>query len=119
MSAVVPGRTAPAITQFRSPSVATRAMTESRNSPRSIGSAAQEVPVLGVGEHEQIVDIAVHPVELVVDQRGGLGALVRIVAGELEVPPYDRDRRAQLVGDVVEELALANEPRWSRSSIAL
>ena len=65
--------------------------------------------MLGPGQHEQIVDVPAHAVELVGDQRDRLGSLCRVVAEHLEVSADDRDRGAQLMGDVVEERPLRRE----------
>ena len=72
-------------------------------------AGAQEVGLLGLGEQQQVVDEARHPVELVGHERDGLLALARVVAEQLEVAADDRDRRAQLVAGVDDERALARE----------
>ena len=69
----------------------------------------EEVGLLRLGEQEQVGDVAAHPVELVGDDRDGLGPFDRVVAEHLEVAAGDRDRRPQLVGDVVEEATLRRE----------
>ena len=70
---------------------------------------AQEIGLLGLGEHEQVVDDARHPVDLVEDQRHCLAVLVGVVAEQLEVPADDRQRCAQLVTGVIDEPALRCE----------
>jgi hypothetical protein len=74
-------------------------------------SQGQEVRLLGLGEHDEVVDNAAHPVQLVGDQGGGVAAVRRVVAHQLQVAADDRDRGAQLVAGVVQEPPLGGEGR--------
>ena len=73
----------------------------------------EEVRALSLRQQQQLLDEAVHPVELAGDQGDRLAPVVlvaEVALGEqLEVPARDRDRRSQLVADVADELALARE----------
>ena len=71
--------------------------------------AAEEVGMLGLREELEVVDDPSDPVELVEHERGRRPALLRIVAQELEVPAADRERVAELVACVLDELALTLE----------
>ena len=86
------------------------ALLERRSELAEIDRAeAQELATLGLREDEQVVDVPVHPVELVIDGGDALGPFVRVVVEQIEVPLHDRDRGPQLVRHIVEELALLGE----------
>ncbi len=71
---------------------------------------AQEAGGAGLGEQGDVVDQHVHPVELVDRELARGFDLVRVARVEqLEVAANDRDRRAQLVADVVEQPTLTVE----------
>ena len=92
----------------RVPSRAASAVSRSR----STGCGAEEVGPVALGEQDQVADQPRHPVDLVEQQRPGLGHLGRVVGVEqLEVAAQHGQRRLQLVAGVVEELALADERR--------
>ena len=69
----------------------------------------QEVGPLGLRERQQVVDEAAHPVQLVGDEGDRLAPLLGVLAQQLEMAADDRDRRAQLVARVGDEVALAGE----------
>jgi hypothetical protein len=71
----------------------------------------QEVRILAGGEQQQPVGEAAQPEQLVHDDPGVLGQLGIAAAppDQLGVTERHRDRRAQLVGGVLDELALALE----------
>ena len=73
--------------------------------------------MLGLGEQLEVVDDAADAVELVEDERGRRAPLLGVVAEELEVAAADRERVAELVARVLDELALARKTDSSRSSM--
>ena len=74
------------------------------------GRGGEEVGAVGLGEQDQVADQPRHPVDLVEQQRAGLGDLVGVVGVEqLEVTLQHGERRLELVAGVVEELPLADE----------
>jgi signal transduction histidine kinase len=79
-----------------------------RDTARSITESdlTRRIPV---DEQQQVVHEPAHAVELVGHELDRLGALLGIVFEQLEVPAHDRDRRAQLVAGVADELLLARE----------
>ena len=79
-----------------------------------------EVRLVGSRQHDQVVDHARHPVDLVEHQVArGLDVVGVLGIDQLEVAADDGDRGAQLVSGVVEELPVGGERDSSRSSIAL
>ena len=68
-----------------------------------------EVGALGLGEQQQVLDDAAHPVELVRDETYRLLAVGGIVAHQLQMAAHDGDGRTQLVPRVVDELPLRGE----------
>jgi hypothetical protein len=75
------------------------------------GCEGQEVGLLGLGEHDEVVHDPAHPLQLIGDQGGGVAPVGRVVAHQLQVPADDRDRRAELVAGVVQEPPLSGEGR--------
>ena len=71
--------------------------------------AAEEVRMLGLGEQLEVVDDPADPVELVEDERGRRPPLLRVVPEELQVASTYRQRVAELVARVLDELPLALE----------
>jgi len=70
-----------------------------------------EVGALGAAQHEQVVDQAVHPIQLVLqdgDDPGAVGVGVGALE-QLEVAADDGDGSAELVTGVGDEAALCGE----------
>ena len=97
-------------THSRSPSPRALATRSSVSSGEVDRGRTHEVGPVALGEQDQVADQAGHPVDLVEQQLLGLGHLRgRAGVEELEVAAHHRERRAQLVAGVVEELPLADE----------
>lgn len=73
-------------------------------------SGPEEVGAAGLGQHDQVVDQAAHPVQLIQDQGADVGHLVGIGGVEhFEVALDDRQWGAQFVARVIEEMLLGLE----------
>ena len=99
----------PSRIQERSPSRRALLKTSWVSRSRSSGSGRRKSGPRGPDQQQQVVDEAVHPVQLVLDHRDRLLALVGILAEGLEVAADHGDRGPQLVADVGQELALVGE----------
>src|SRR5918999_1534096 len=71
----------------------------------------EEVRLLGLGEHLQVVDDPPHSIELVQDERDRPSLIFRVLPEQLQVATADRERVAQLVARVLDEFPLAAEHR--------
>nr|WP_233512372.1 hypothetical protein [Micromonospora deserti] len=69
----------------------------------------QEVRLLSLGQHQQVIHEPVHPVQLFGHQRDRLSALGWIVSHQLQMTAHDRDRGTQLVPRVGQERPLGGE----------
>ena len=91
---------------------------DERPAPRSVGLVRLLAVGVGAGEQQQVGDQAAHPPRRAQRRRGRLAALaVELVGQQLEVGQHARQRRAQLVRGVGDELALARAapPRSRRA----
>ena len=71
---------------------------------------SQECRLFGLCQQQQVRHHAIHPFQLVVDQRDRRGDVGRVGGIEnFQMPPDDRDRRAQLVARVVDEPPLSSD----------
>ena len=81
-------------------------------SARSVGRGGCIALGVGAREQQQVADEPAHPPRRAQRRLGGLGLLaVELVGEQLEVGEHARQRRAQLVRGVGDELALAVEHR--------
>jgi len=73
------------------------------------GFGMQEGRLFGLSQQQQLRHHAIHPVQLVVDQGDRRGDVSRVGGiKHVQMPPDDRDRRAQLVARVVDEPPLGS-----------
>ena len=95
-----------------------RTAAAATTSPRSTGRCGDLAAGVGAREQQQVGDQPAHPAARAQRGGGGLALLaVQRLLEQLEVGQHRRQRRAQLVRGVGDELALAR-PAWPRSRCA-